>query len=236
MVKKKWVRIKWCGLPSIRYLFIVMPDGQRAIVDHWPGTNIFNYLPIVRKRRKFNVYLIPNEMDISEWEKYLTSELDMMSSATKALTGTFLARILGVGAVGTVMIGLLNLFEKPLDTTLKFFHIPPSIFIVISSFLMWVIANFISKQAIQKKIPLERFELRRKLIQLKFKDFIFSAGIGIFVIGIIFLLLALGNNYNTNGIVVLTILTWLGLFAYAGILRTADLYILESTGESNAGK
>ena len=145
-------------------------------------------------------------------------------------------RILGGGVIGAGIIGLLNFGEKPLDTALKFFHISPSIFIIVLSFLLWTFSNLISKKNIQKKIPLINFELREKSIQLKFKDFIFSTGIGLFAIGIIFLLLILGNNYNTKGVVVLTVLTWLSFFAYAGILRTADLYINYDTGENNERK
>lgn len=233
MVNKKWVRIKWYGLPSIRYLFIVMPNGERAIIDHWSGINILNYIPFVRRRQRFNAYIIPKETDISDWEKYLISELDMVSATTKIVTGSFLLKILGGGVIGVGIIGLLNLGEKPLDMLLKFFHIPPSIFIVVLSFLLWIFSNFISKRSIQNKIPLKNFELKEKFIQLKFKDFIFSTGIGLFVIGIIFLLLILGNNYNTNGVVVLTFLTFLGVFAYAGILRTADLYINYGKGKEN---
>lgn len=153
MVNKKWVRIKWYGLPSIRYLFIIMPNGERAIIDHWSGINILNYIPFVRRYQRFNAYIIPKETDISGWEKYLTSELDMVSVTTKIVTGSILLKLLGGGIIGGGIIVLLNLAENPLNMLLKFLHIPPSIFIVVLSLSLWLFSNFISKRNIQKKIP-----------------------------------------------------------------------------------
>ncbi|GAB7391281.1 hypothetical protein [Lactococcus garvieae] len=233
MVKKNWIRIKWYGLPSFRYLFIVMPDGRRAIVDHWSGLNILHYIPIIRRRQKFNVYFIPNGEDISDWGKYLTSEMTMVSRTASVSTGIFFARLFGGGAIGAVTIALIKLLEKPLDTTLKFFHIAPSIFILFSAFSLWGITNFVSKKRIHHKIPLKNFELREKLIQLKFKDFIFNSIIGSSLLILIVLILQLGNDYNTNVVVAFTVLTWLMLIAYTGIGRTADLYILDNTGDYN---
>ncbi|WP_339011749.1 hypothetical protein VNN36_07695 [Lactococcus garvieae] len=211
-----------------------MPDGRRAIVDHWAGMNILNYIPFIRKRQKFNVYFIPEGTDISDWEKYLTSEMKMVARTATISSGIFFARLFGGGVIGAVAIGFLKLLEEPLETALRFFHISPSIFILFSAFSLWVLTNFVSQKRIHHKIPLKNFELRRNLVQLKSQDFIFNATIGSSLFILIVLILQLGNQYNTNIVVALTVLTWLMFFAYAGISRTSDLYILDNTGEYNA--
>lgn len=231
MVKKKWIRVKWAGLSSVRYFFLTLPDGQRIIVDHWSGFRFLHYIPFVRRTQKFNAYFIPVSEDISGWENILINENDMVWGAAKVAGGSFVLKLLAGGIISGGIIGLFKLLGKPIVNILKYFHIPSLIFIIIFSFSLWWLTNFISKQNIKKKIPMEKFQLEKEVIKVQFKDILVSIGIGIFIVGIIFFLLILGTKYDSNIIVTLIILTWLGFWGYDGILGTADLYIIDDIKE-----
>ncbi|MDT2882065.1 hypothetical protein [Lactococcus lactis] len=78
MVSTKWLRVKWQGLPNVRYFFLTLPNGQRIIVEHWSGFHPLFYIPFIRGTQKFGTYFIPENEDISEWENILVSETDMV--------------------------------------------------------------------------------------------------------------------------------------------------------------
>jgi hypothetical protein len=225
MVKKKWERVKWFGLPSFRYLFLVLPNGQRVIIDYWCSFRLLHYIPFVSRYEKFDAYFIPSSSDISEWEHFLVSEYDMVWGAAKVSGTVFLSKILGGGVISAGIIGLFALVDKPLVSILKFLHVPPFVFIVFISLLFWWAINIIAKKSIKKKIPIDQFEFRKKIIGIKFKDFMMSITKVGYTIFIIFLLIIVGTNYSNPMIVGLILLTFLAFFLNGGILRTADVYI-----------
>ncbi|MCT0080665.1 hypothetical protein [Lactococcus lactis] len=224
MVNKEWVRVKWQGLPSVRYFFLTLPNGQRVIVDHWSGFRPLLYIPFIRGTQKFDAYFIPENEDISEWENLLVSEIDMVWGAAKVAGGGFILKLLAGGVIGSIIIGLFMLLGSPLANMLKFLHIPPLIVIVICSFLLWWWANSIRTKTI-KQIPFERFELKTKVIQIKFKDWLSSIAKLGYTSGVILFLLILGTNYDTPAVLILIPLVFLAFFVNGGILRTADVYI-----------
>lgn len=225
MTKRKWISVKWAGLPSIRYFFLTLPNGQRVIVDNWSGFRILHYIPFIRKYQKFDAYFIPDDIDISDWEHLLVSEYDMVWDAAKVSGRIFVLRLVAGGTIGGVILGLFEMLGKPLINMLKFLHIPSFVFIIIFSFLLWWLTNYVSNVNIKKKIPIKRFDFQEKIIKIKFRDLLFSIGINIFVIGIIFFLVILRMDYSDEMIIGLIFLTWMAFFAYSGIIRTADLYI-----------
>lgn len=93
MTKRKWISVKWAGLPSIRYFFLTLPNGQRIIVDNWSGFRILHYIPFIRKYQKFDAYFIPDDIDISDWEHLLVSEYDMVWGAAKVSGRIFVLRL-----------------------------------------------------------------------------------------------------------------------------------------------
>jgi hypothetical protein len=225
MVDKKWIQVKWYGLPSIRYLFLILPSGQRVIVDHWSGFRPLQYIPFISKYQKFDAYFIPDDSDISDWESLLVSELDMVWGAAKTAGGNVLFKLLGGGTIAGVIIGSFELLEKPLATLLKFLHVPPFIFIVLFSFLLWWALNVWGKKSIKKRIPIEQFQFKEKIIRVKFKDWMMSITKYGYIIFIVFALSIAGTTYNNTIMIGLIILTFLAFFLNSGIPRTADLCI-----------
>lgn len=225
MVKKEWIQVKWFGLPSIRYLFLVLPSGQRVIVDHWSGFRLLHYFPFARKFQKYDAYFIPNSIDISDWEPLLVSEYDMIWRTAKIAGGNLIFKLLGGSAIGGIVIGLFELLENSLAELLKIFHIPPFIFILFFSFLMWSVVNVMGEKNIKKKIPLDQFEYKKKVINIQFKDFMMSATKYGYTIFIIFALIIVGTKFSSTMSIGMMILTFLAFLLNEGIVRTASLYI-----------
>ncbi|GHU39028.1 hypothetical protein FACS1894192_11890 [Bacilli bacterium] len=225
MVKQKWTQVRWFGLPSIRYFFLVLPSGQRVIVDHWSGFRLLYNIPFIRKYQKFDAYFIPSSEDISDWENLLVSELDMVNRGAKIAAGNFFVKLLGGGAIIGAVFAVLIALGSPIVEMCEYLHIPLSLISILISFGILILSNIISKKNIEKKIPLKNFEFYEKKIQINFKDvFMIFAQWGL-VIFSLFALLLLSQHYDADAFVYITFFTWFALLGYTGIIRTANLYV-----------
>ena len=127
MVNKKWVRLPWFRLTSTRYFYTVLPNQQRIIVDYGSGFPNLLGLPYINRTKKYDIYLIPDDEDISSLDKYLVSEYSMVWRSVKISGGTLLAKVFGGGVLATVvLVGFQLLFKyKPCSVDKSTFCVHP---------------------------------------------------------------------------------------------------------------
>ena len=225
MVNKKWVRLPWFGLTSTRYFYTVLPNQQRIIVDYGSGFPNLLGLPYINRKKKYDIYLIPDDEDISSLDKYLVSEYSMVWRSVKISGGTLLAKVFGGGVLATVVLVGFQLFGNPILELSRIIHVSPGVFPILLGFGCWLSVKLIAKHNMKKRLDIDKFPLKAKAIQIRLKDWLSKIASICLTVFAIFFLMLFWNDHEGTSITIITILIWFAFLSNTTIMKTSDLYI-----------
>ena len=205
----------------MRYFYLVGSERERIIVDYSPPIYGLFSFPTIYKWQKFDAYIIPNDEDISNWERDLIDARQRRKNINIVLLATIIVRLMGIIGLFT----FLSVFEENLFEIMKKIEIPTVFLSVIIGFILYFISVAPNKYLMTRKVPLKKYALKKKFIQVKVKQ-PFSTFLiyfmSIFVIG---LFLILGGSNDPSMFIPTSVLLWLILLISGKIPMEAKVYI-----------